>query len=143
MGAATETNATAVTLPCERDCAGVVNKRHRVCPECRRLRTSCKRMADNRVATRRFRGMWRDELHDIRAGRESRELEKRRDAKARPSTADERPTAQKADCLWLLFFNPDQVHRAPSQGPLIGGRTSDESSSAARIGQIGQLGREP
>ena len=60
-----------------------------------------------------------------------------------PPTADERPAAQKADCLWLLFFNPDQVHRAPSQGPLIGGRTSDESSSAARIGQIGQLGREP
>jgi hypothetical protein len=27
--------------------AGVVNKRHRVCPECRRLRASCKRIVGN------------------------------------------------------------------------------------------------
>src|SRR4029079_17038862 len=35
---------------------------------------------------------------------------------------DERPTAQKGDCLWLLDFSPDQVHRPPLRGPLIRGR---------------------
>ncbi|MEI6365700.1 MAG: hypothetical protein WCP23_01275, partial [Planctomycetota bacterium] len=27
--------------------------------------------------------------------------------------ADERPTAQRDDCLWLLRLGPDQVHRSP------------------------------
>jgi len=39
------------------------------------------------------------------------------------SDADERPSAQRDDCLWLLRLGPDQVHRPPSQGPLIGTRT--------------------
>ena len=38
--------------------------------------------------------------------------------------ADERPTAQRADCLWLLDFSPDQVHSAPLRGPLIGRRST-------------------
>src|SRR6185437_14343516 len=39
------------------------------------------------------------------------------------SAADERPAAQRADCLWLLDFSPDQVHRSPLRGPLIGSRS--------------------
>ena len=35
---------------------------------------------------------------------------------------DERPFAQEDGCLWLLTFVPDQVHRSPSRGSLIGGR---------------------
>ena len=35
------------------------------------------------------------------------------------TAADERPTAQRGDCLWLLYFYPDQVHRSPLRGPLI------------------------
>ena len=27
-----------------------------------------------------------------------------------------------SDCLWLLDFSPDQVHRLPPSGPLIAGR---------------------
>ena len=44
--------------------------------------------------------------------------------KTAPAAADERPTAQRADCLWLLDFSPDQVHSAPLRGPLIGRRTT-------------------
>jgi hypothetical protein len=40
----------------------------------------------------------------------------------RPAAPNERPTAQKGDCLWLLDFSPDQVHRPPLRGPLIRGR---------------------
>ena len=40
------------------------------------------------------------------------------------SDADERPSAQRDDCLWLLRLGPDQVHRSPSQGPLIGIRAA-------------------
>ena len=38
------------------------------------------------------------------------------------TAADERPTAQRGDCLWLLYFYPDQVHRSPLRGPLIRSR---------------------
>ena len=31
---------------------------------------------------------------------------------------DEKPTAPGTDCLWLLRFRPDQVHRAPLRGLL-------------------------
>ena len=41
---------------------------------------------------------------------------------APPGGADERPTAPGAYCLWLLTFAPDQVHRSPLRGPLIGRR---------------------
>ena len=35
---------------------------------------------------------------------------------------DEEPTAPGTNCLWLLRFRPDQVHRAPLRGLLIGDR---------------------
>ena len=35
---------------------------------------------------------------------------------------DERSTAPGGYRLWLLTFVPDQVHRPPLQGPLVGGR---------------------
>jgi len=36
----------------------------------------------------------------------------------RASAAGERPTAHEENCLWLLTFVPDQIHRSPLQGPL-------------------------
>src|SRR5262245_39384639 len=39
-----------------------------------------------------------------------------------PPASHERPDAQRDDCLWLLTFVPDQVHRSPLRGPLMGGR---------------------
>ena len=38
------------------------------------------------------------------------------------SAPDEEPTVPGADCLWLLTFAPDQVHRSPLRGPLIRSR---------------------
>ena len=49
------------------------------------------------------------------------------------SVADEGPTAQRADCLWLLDFSPDQVHRSPSRGPLIGDRLDAPGGRIWRI----------
>ena len=40
------------------------------------------------------------------------------------SASDERPVAQRDDCLWLLTFVPDQVHRSPLRGSLIGDRNA-------------------
>src|SRR6476646_901497 len=43
------------------------------------------------------------------------------------AAADERPTAQRGICLWLLYFYPDQVHRPPLRGPLIRSRRGPSS----------------
>ena len=39
-----------------------------------------------------------------------------------PAASDERPVTPGDDCLWLLTFVPDQIHRSPLQGPLAGCR---------------------
>src|SRR5438105_7983835 len=60
------------------------------------------------------------------------------------SALDERPTAQRDDCLWLLRLSPDQIHSSPSRGPLIEGRAggpiAEKRSYVLRSGGPGVKG---